>query len=117
MLNLLKFKERAEYADGRETTLTGQQAYMIYGAAVAPMVARGGGQFAFSGATNALVIGDGELEWDQVSMVSYPSLEAFEQLLASTAYREIQVHREAGLERQLLIHCLAPGQQPGTARG
>lgn len=26
MLNLLKFKEKAEYADGRETDLTGEQA-------------------------------------------------------------------------------------------
>lgn len=34
MVNLLKFKERAEYADGRETDLTGAQAYAIYGTGV-----------------------------------------------------------------------------------
>lgn len=27
MLNLLKFKEKAEYADGCETTMTGTEAY------------------------------------------------------------------------------------------
>ena len=30
MLNLLKFKEKAEYRDGRETNLTGREAYTIY---------------------------------------------------------------------------------------
>ena len=30
MVNLLKFKEKAEYEDGRETSLTGREAYSIY---------------------------------------------------------------------------------------
>ena len=30
MINLLKFKEKAEYEDGRDTELTGEQAYAIY---------------------------------------------------------------------------------------
>jgi len=32
MVNLLKFKEKAEYEDGRETEMTGQEAYSLYGA-------------------------------------------------------------------------------------
>jgi len=32
MVNLLKFKDKAEYEDGRETDLTGAEAYAIYGA-------------------------------------------------------------------------------------
>ena len=34
MVNLLKFKDHAEYEDGRETDLTGRAAYNLYGAAV-----------------------------------------------------------------------------------
>ena len=34
MLNLLKFKEHAEYSDGRETNLSGFEAYLIYSKAV-----------------------------------------------------------------------------------
>ena len=30
MVNLLKFKDKAEYKDGRQTDLTGQEAYQIY---------------------------------------------------------------------------------------
>ena len=39
MLNLLKFRDKAVYADGRETTLTGQQAYALYGRAMSKLVA------------------------------------------------------------------------------
>jgi hypothetical protein len=34
MLNLLKYKDKAEYADGRDTELSGRDAYQIYGMAV-----------------------------------------------------------------------------------
>jgi hypothetical protein len=30
MVNLLKFKEKAEYEDGRDSDLTGEEAYAIY---------------------------------------------------------------------------------------
>ena len=34
MVNLLKFKEKAEYPDKRETELSGREAYAIYGVEV-----------------------------------------------------------------------------------
>ena len=30
MVNLLKFKDKAEYADGRDSKLSGREAYFIY---------------------------------------------------------------------------------------
>ena len=38
MVNLLKFNEKAEYEDGRETNLSGAEAYQIYGAATGPLI-------------------------------------------------------------------------------
>ena len=38
MLNLLKFRDRAAYEDGRESDLTGEQAYRIYGQEVAKLL-------------------------------------------------------------------------------
>jgi uncharacterized protein (DUF1330 family) len=107
MLNLLKFKPRAEYADGRQTDLTGAQAYGLYGEGVGKLIAELGGRFVFGGACNVLVVGDGELEWDSVAIVEYPSLEAFQKMTSSEAYQQVHVHREAGLAHQLLIHCLS----------
>ena len=48
MLNLLKFKTSAAYADGRATDLTGQQAYALYGEQMAPYVFSKGGQLLYS---------------------------------------------------------------------
>jgi len=107
MLNLLEFKAKAEYADGRDTELTGAEAYGIYGQGVIPLVEKLGGRPLYFGKANTLLIGDGDLEWDAVAIVEYPSLAAFQQMTQSAEYAEIHVHREAGLAHQQLIHCLA----------
>ncbi|MDZ7684769.1 MAG: DUF1330 domain-containing protein [Gammaproteobacteria bacterium] len=110
MLNLLKFKDKAEYADGRETDLSGAEAYGLYAEGVGKILAQMGGRLVFGGRTNVLLIGDGDLEWDQVAIVEYPNVDAFRQMTASEEYQAIHVHREAGLEHQLLINCLSAEQ-------
>ncbi len=116
MLNLLKFKEKAEYADGRETELTGEQAYGLYAAGVSKIIEEMGGEFVWGGKANVLLIGDGDLEWDAVGVVRYPSFDDFRRMTESEAYGRIHTHRDAGLAHQLLINCLAPGQE-GSAGG
>ena len=105
MLNLLKFKEFADYGDGVDKTLSGFEAYQRYAAEVVPIIIKTGGEVVFSGQANTLVIGDGELEWDMVSIVEYPSVAAFLGMTSSDEYQKIHVHREAGLEHQLLVEC------------
>lgn len=104
MLNLLKFKEKAVYTDGRESNLSGREAYGLYGIEVAKMIDADGGRIVFSAATNTLVIGEGELEWDMVAIAEYASLESFQKITSSPEYQEIAKHREAGLAHQLLIN-------------
>lgn len=116
MLNLLKFREKAVYPDGRETDLTGQQAYMLYGAAVQEIIQGFGGELTFGGPANVLVIGDGDLEWDWVGLMRYPSFEHFAQMTESEEYQAIHVHREAGLEHQVLINCLDAAQAMARLR-
>ena len=45
MVNLLKFKERAEYADGRTTDLTGYEAYSLYATQMRKLVEASGALF------------------------------------------------------------------------
>ncbi len=103
MVNLLKFKEHAEYADGRDTELSGAEAYAIYAAAVVPMVMERGGRLVFSGAVNWLMLGQADDMWDQVAVVEYPNRATLLEMTSSPAYGEITVHRTAGLAGQLNI--------------
>ena len=49
MVNLLKFKDKAEYPDKRETNLTGKEAYAIYGKEVVEHLEKVGGKPIFGG--------------------------------------------------------------------
>ncbi len=106
MVNLLKFRKKAAYKDGRDPDLSGQAAYMRYGRAMRKIVEKGGGRFLYEGSAERLVIGDlaagGEL-WDVVALVEYPSAQEFVKIASSPEVAELAVHREAGLEGQLLI--------------
>lgn len=105
MLNLLKFKEFAEYPDGSDAELSGQEAYMRYGAKVSELVGALGGEFLFFSEASTLVIGEGDLQWDLIGVVKYPSVKAFVEMSSSDEYAAINVHREAGLAHQLLVQC------------
>ena len=103
MLNLLKFREVAEYTDGRDERISGREAYMRYGEAMRGIVEAGGGRMLISADLKDVVIGEvGDL-WDVVAMVEYPSASGFFAIAASPEVAEIGVHREAGLAGQLLI--------------
>ena len=105
MLNLLKFKDRAEYEDGRETDLSGREAYMLYGEKMQPFVESNGGKMLYGGAAQLLMIGDDDLEWDMVAIMQYPSKAAFVKIATSPDVAEFGVHRTAGLDHQLLVAC------------
>jgi uncharacterized protein (DUF1330 family) len=103
MVNLLKFRDRARYADGRSDDISGREAYMRYAAEMRTIVEAAGGRFLFVGNVGGVVIGEVEEAWDAVGIVEYPSRAVFHRLATSDAVQAIGVHREAGLAGQLLI--------------
>lgn len=103
MVNLLKFKDKAEYEDGRETDLTGQQAYAIYSADIKGQIEKVGGQVVFEGQASQLLVGEVEDLWDMIAVVRYPNVQAMAKMTSDRAYGEIAIHRIAGLEGQLNI--------------
>lgn len=103
MVNLLKFKEKAEYEDGRETNLTGQEAYAIYGQEVQEHLAKVGGGGTFSGKVTRLMLGEVEDLWDAVAIATYPNKKAMMTMMMDPEYQKSAVHRSAGLEGQLNI--------------
>ena len=117
MLNLLKFKERAEYEDGRDSDLTGEQAYGIYGQAVADLLVKVGGAPVFSASVERLMLGEVEDLWDSAAIAMYPSRQAMLNMISLPEYQEIAVHRSAGLEGQLNIELVKPLGGWFTKRG
>ncbi|MEL0115705.1 MAG: DUF1330 domain-containing protein [Gammaproteobacteria bacterium] len=103
MLNLLKFKDKAEYKDGRETNLSGKEAYAIYGKEVIKQLAKVGGSWTFGGNVKDITVGEIDELWDQVAIAMYPSRRAMFDMVMDKEYLEIHVHREAGLAGQLNI--------------
>ena len=111
MINLLKFKPKAQYADGRETDLTGYEAYQIYGRAVSQLLPKFGGKGIFAGDVTFLALGQVEELWDEVAIAMYPKRADLVAMSSSKEWQEMSVHRAAGLAGQLNIETVA---QPGV---
>jgi uncharacterized protein (DUF1330 family) len=92
MLNLLKYR-----AGG------GAQTYVAYGDAATKMVAEGGGRVLYVGRCDQVLIGDASESRDAIALVEYPSRKAFIEMVSRKDYREAHKHREAGLERTVLL--------------
>ena len=103
MVNLIKFKEKAEYEDGRDTELSGKEAYTIYAMEVQQHLKKVGAEMVFGGAVSRLMLGEVEDLWDSVAIARYPSRKAMLEMMMDTDYQESEKHRSAGLEGQLNI--------------
>ena len=103
MVNLLKFKDKAVYEDGRETSLTGEQAYAIYGKGVSKLLVKHGGGAMYSSRVTRLMLGEVEELWDKIAIAMYPSRAAMMQMMQDPEMQSISEHRSAGLAGQLNI--------------
>ncbi len=107
MVNLLKFKDKAEYEDGRETDLTGFEAYQLYGRAVSRIIQDYGGEIQFAADVTFLSLGQVEELWDEIAIAKYPNRGALLAMSSSQEWQEAAVHRTAGLAGQLNIETVA----------
>ena len=103
MVNLLKFKEKAEYEDGRDTDLTGREAYALYEEGVKKLLQEIGGGIGFEGDVERLALGEVEELWDVVGLAVWPSRGAMFEVMQSPDMQAISVHRSAGLAGQINI--------------
>jgi len=117
MLNLLKFKARADSTAAAAEATSGAEAYSRYGEQAVRMVESRGGQVLWAGHADHILIGDPAEDWDQVILVQYPSRAAFIDMVSQPEYQDAHTHRESGLERSVLVACtprLDAITRPGT---
>ncbi|MFY0618124.1 MAG: DUF1330 domain-containing protein [Shimia sp.] len=100
MLNLIKLRKSAQYADGR--VATGAQAYAAYGRESAATFAKLGGKIVWRGQMEQMLIGP-EKQWDLCFIAAYPSVEAFASMHKYPEYRAAVEHRQAAVEDSRLI--------------
>jgi hypothetical protein len=104
MVNLMKYRDTAEYADGRASGLTGRQADDAY----APLesLAAVGAEVVFFGDVQDQFLGD-EPRWDRIGVVKYPTRRAFIDMQARPEFQVQHAHKEAGMRETIVI-----GAQP-----
>jgi hypothetical protein len=105
MLNLLKFRGRANYPAGSpHAPCSGTEAYRRYQTAFVETVGDvSRAELVWKGQVDMPFIGDAAQDWDKCLLARYPSRQNFLSMMANAAYRGALVHRYAGLERTTLL--------------
>ncbi len=102
MVNLMKYRERADYADGRESEISGREADDIY--APVEALAAIGAEIVFVGDVEQQLLGDSPT-WDRVAVVKYPTRRSFIEMQARPDFQAKHVHKDAGMEQTFVIGC------------
>jgi len=104
MVNLMRYREHAEYADGRPTELSGQAADDLY--APLEQLAAVGAEVVLFGEVETQLLGE-QPPWDRVAVVKYPTHRAFVELMSQPGYAELHEHKDAGMAATVIL-----GAQP-----
>lgn len=107
MLNLLKYKEVADYTNYPDLNLgkniSGEKAYQIYMKHTQPYLQKLGAEVVFIGKSNQYIIGPEDESWDLTLIVKYPDVMKFYALLQNADYKKTAGHRSAALEDSRLL--------------
>jgi len=107
MLNLLRFRERADYshAPGLEPDggCSGREAYERYMREMLPLLEASGGAVLFSGTSAPFLIGPADEVWDHVLLVRQASKAAFLAFASDPESQLITAHRTAAISDSRLL--------------
>ncbi len=107
MLNLLRFRETADYSGNPELMptepISGKKAYQLYIEHTLPFLTKSGGEILFMGDGGDFLIGPTDECWDAVLLVKQNSVNSFLAFEADKDYMEGIGHRTAALEDSRLL--------------
>ena len=98
-VNLMKYRDVADYADGRETTLTGREADELY-TPLGPLAEIG-----------AIPVFDADVDqqlagapvYDRIAIVRYPGRAKFFEMQRRDDFLELHAHKDAGMESTIVF--------------
>ena len=112
MLNLLEYREQAEYKEGHEHAgkgWSGRRAYEEYGKTSGPIFRRVGGTMVWRGAFQTMVTGPDAKRWHDGFIAHYPNAGAFFEMIKDPEYQQAVVNRTAALVDSRLMR-FTPGE-------
>ena len=112
MLNLLTYRDQAEYPTGHGHAgkgWSGRRAYQEYGTASGPIFRRVGGSIVWRGAFQCMVTGPEQMRWDDGFIAQYPNAAAFLEMVKDPEYQLAVINRTAALADSRFIR-FNPGE-------
>jgi len=106
MLNLVRFRDLANYPGDHELArdgLTGAEAYGLYGRHTAGILKMVGGSIVWRARFETTLIGPDRETWNAMFIAHYPTAHAFLAMISDPDYRRAVVHRQAGVATSRLI--------------
>lgn len=107
MLNLLRFRERADYSHAPELEpdggCSGRDAYECYMRDMLPLLEASGGAVLFSGTSAQFLIGPPDESWDHMLLVRQASKAAFLAFASDPESQRITGHRTAAISDSRLL--------------
>jgi hypothetical protein len=116
MVNLMSYRERADYGDGGGPDVSGREADDLY-APLGPLRAVGA-EVVFVADVDQQLLGHDPV-WNRVAVVRYPTRRAFIDMQARDDFRQQHVHKEAGMASTIVlggqpmaVPAFPPGSEP-----
>lgn len=107
MLNLLSFRERADYSHAPDLEpdggCSGREAYDRYMREMLPLLEASGGAVLFSGTSEPFLIGPQDESWDHVLLVRQASKAAFLAFASDPNAQRFTAHRMAAIRDSRLL--------------
>ena len=116
MLNLLLYRDLAEYPEGHEHAdkgWSGRRAYEEYGKTSGPIFTRVGGSIVWRAMFQTMVTGPSDRQWHDGFVAQYPNSSAFFEMIKDADYQQAVVNRTAALIDSRLIR-FKPGEGGNT---
>jgi len=99
-LNLMKYRERAEYADGRESSISGMDADDEY--APHEHLRKVGSRILMMAPVVHQLVGDGTV-WDRIAIAHYRDRMAMIEMSSNADFQKDEDHKEAGMDFTIVM--------------
>jgi len=102
MVNLMKYRDIADYGDSRGAAISGRQADDTY--TPRESLKAIGAEIVFAADVDTQLLGDSP-KWDRVGIVKYPTRRSFVEMQSRPDFIDKHKHKDAGTEQTIVMGC------------